>query len=1102
VQNLTFKRSSPVGTIGYTPDGAWIVACENDGVAVVTDARSGEKIREFPVTAKGVAPRSLATLPGGRMVLGDQNGQLSLYDLGTGARLWQVATGMKYVNLVSVSPDGQRIAAGGDGAWGLWNVRDGSLLRHDPWTGGAVASIRFSPKGDRVAMGGDGGLAIVDPDSGKSLKIEMTDQPQDVAWSPDGAIVGVAGNSHEQGKAAGPWFYNARTGELRAGFAQSPSYAVQATPDGQSWIIGYASGQIDRLAADLKNAASVGKVDAGSVNLSLQPRGEAVVASGASGDVRVFELRAPNGPQGGRLLRSGDDVWAIDASEKARIAVMARRRPYPTDEAPDRLGTQLELVDLDTGAPRWQLDYPSIGAPFMVALSPDGSRVAFTGVNGLIRFLSIKDGRDLGSVDGNFVARFSPDGRLLATTLGDDIALYDARALRVVRTLPHQRRTIGCAFSPDGRCLATGSDDGAVRVWDLTQKVPPRVFAGHSAEIYGVAYSSDGRRIVSSGVDGNRVWDVATGRQTLTLKVPGAQGEIAAFTPDGTRIITQMTGNSAAATRVWDARTGRELVALGDAPAGRTLAILSDRAILTGNSDGTLREFDGLSEAQHRLVLARGREAEALALRQKEDEARRIQQLAGQRDRAAQNRNALKALDAALARRDFKEAARIEGELLRGAPEDSQVRRTRANHLAFVRDYAEAEREIRILLREPRSYLTYFDKINLALYVLLQGRPKEYDALADEIMGEYTVAQLLDINEFALIDLNLRPVAYSRASRDILEAAIAEMARQHPDHWRMNLATAAYLLRTGRVQEAYGRVLQVQDEVVDPAFQSTASAIQAICEARLGDADGYAKSIARMRRDLAVVSPSVRATTDPRFWDQTTVGDLYAAEAERTPVDGSALSDPRSELETSLATARREGKPVIYALLGDKAGEAALLSRLLGDGEAGAVLRRRFTLVARVDRAGPRGGRPSEVLTSLLGGKPTAGTLIVLNGEAQRVSGTDGIGIAAVADDPNARASFVQSLRRANPNLTEEEAGSIEKAAASVRGTEAATKTSRARKRAAQGQSIGRELMSKRRFAEAIRIFEATFDPETFPYLEAWTLSDHASIWHPTARTP
>ncbi|MBM3839996.1 MAG: hypothetical protein FJ398_18930 [Verrucomicrobia bacterium] len=75
---------------------------------------------------------------------------------------------------------------------------------------------------------------------------------------------------------------------------------------------------------------------------------------------------------------------------------------------------------------------------------------------------------------------------------------------------------------------------------------------GHSAEVWSVAFSADGRRLASASWDQTvKVWDIATGQETLTLKGHAAPIVSVAFSADGTRLASAILDGT---VKVWDAR--------------------------------------------------------------------------------------------------------------------------------------------------------------------------------------------------------------------------------------------------------------------------------------------------------------------------------------------------------------------------------------------------------------------------------------------------------------------------------------------------------------------------------------------------------------------
>jgi WD40 repeat protein len=87
-----------------------------------------------------------------------------------------------------------------------------------------------------------------------------------------------------------------------------------------------------------------------------------------------------------------------------------------------------------------------------------------------------------------------------------------------------------------------------------------QTLTGHTAQVYAVAVTPDGKRVVSGAGDNTLIaWDLDSGRRLVTLK--GHTGPVCAVavTPDGTRAVS---GSDDKTLKVWDLSTGNCLSTL------------------------------------------------------------------------------------------------------------------------------------------------------------------------------------------------------------------------------------------------------------------------------------------------------------------------------------------------------------------------------------------------------------------------------------------------------------------------------------------------------------------------------------------------------------
>ncbi|MCX4524264.1 AAA family ATPase [Streptomyces sp. NBC_01551] len=242
------------------------------------------------------------------------------------------------------------------------------------------------------------------------------------------------------------------------------------------------------------------------------------------------------------------------------------------------------------------------------AWSPDGSRLAACSGDGRIRVWSqaglqarpVPDAAPgpapapgSGSAAGPVEIRvpgdwpravaWSPDGsRLACVTRDAHLTLWSTTTWRPLNTVsqPDMRGGGGgaglavVAFSPDGRLLVTGGA-GPLRLWHTDSLTLAGTLVGHARMLWNAVWSPDGTLLAASGKDRRvRIWRVADGRVVRVLRHQDTVAALA-WSPDGTRLAS---GSSDRTAVLWDPYTGENL---------RTLRSMDGINCLAWSPDGT-----------------------------------------------------------------------------------------------------------------------------------------------------------------------------------------------------------------------------------------------------------------------------------------------------------------------------------------------------------------------------------------------------------------------------------------------------------------------------------------------------------------------------------
>ncbi len=536
------------GTLSWSPDGVFVTEDpEGSGTIDIRDDSTGESVLRFPAHDGDVTDVEFSA-DGSMLATTGVDGRLKAWDPLSGELLWSVS-GDGQATSLSVSADGSRVAAG----WPrqdvvrVANSETGEVVRKlrnpmERWMGGLTA---LSPHGDQIALGG-AALTVSDLES---RTIRVLDRPfwgaWGVSWSPNGDY--IASRIHARIS-----LFDARSGRLlghlpgvdgeTAWSPDSRRLVAPAPSDGTAIVWSIQEGGIADEISTLLGGEMNGPID----GLAFSHDGGAVMASDEQTALKIWSLEPVNAEWANFPVRG---VYWSDVEfmpDGQRVATNAYG-----------YGGFVKIWDVASGrfvrtlGHNEDQDHPKETS---FDVSPDGELVAIMSGNEM-RVWDVATGEEVLPMrsDGVVSGGWSPDGELVVAAGTDGFAHIIDRSGNVVETLPTGwDEVFDARFSPDGRFVATTKNAEETWVWDWDRgEVITRIPDDGPWEI---AFDRTGSRVVST----NAFWDTETGDQVMALPHDRGAGRVV-FSPDGSRFArASFTGG----VTLFDAQTGEQLFTL------------------------------------------------------------------------------------------------------------------------------------------------------------------------------------------------------------------------------------------------------------------------------------------------------------------------------------------------------------------------------------------------------------------------------------------------------------------------------------------------------------------------------------------------------------
>jgi WD40 repeat protein/serine/threonine protein kinase len=518
---------------------------------VMTGKEVARQVRDVDAHEVAIGPDA-GGLSGRRIAAASGDRTVRLWDVRSGMPLATLRGHQERVRSVCFSPDGRRLASGGDypdNTVRLWNVA-GEPIPPEPLAvmrghGNIIVSIAFSPDGTRIASASwDQTVRIWDGTSGKPLATLRghAGQVTQVAFSPDGKRLVSA----SQDRTLRLWdvdrgdlivVVRGHTDEVRT---------VAFSPDGTLLASGSADGTVRVWDVERLALRSVLRGHSSFVyDVAFSPDGSRLASAAWDGTVRLWDATTgrqtglvPNeekivtsvffSPENDQLVfLARDDAvhwWDLANGRQVRKVSVPSNNPYDTRLAVSATGglaaagsydSRVRVWDAATGEPVAVLSGHT-QAVRDVAFDAAGRRIASASNDGTVRIWDVAKKESIQILHGHshwvYTVAFSADGRFFASGSTDGTAcLWDAATFKLLQVLRHGGNVYKVAFSPDGSRLATGCADNTIRLWDLTTHQEVAELRGHDGYVHSVAWSPDGTRLASASGDHTvRIWDTVS----------------------------------------------------------------------------------------------------------------------------------------------------------------------------------------------------------------------------------------------------------------------------------------------------------------------------------------------------------------------------------------------------------------------------------------------------------------------------------------------------------------------------------------------------------------------------------------------------------------
>ena len=521
-----FGHSDVVRSVVFSPDGFLIASASDDESVRIWRSDTGRNTALILHTSK---VNAVAYSPDGQF--------LASYEDKT-TRLWHGTSGepvrvyhREWIYSISFLPDGTKLAIGGVANIELWDHQSGNIIASLKAHGTFIGPIYFSPGGDfMVTVGLDGTTRVREMRHLNSKDAVATIlhydrgnvfSPGPVILSPDGMYIACASDRAIRilgvdGSRAVDQLQQARDAVVTSvAVSLDLNFIVSGSSDSAVRVWNAQTGK-------LKLPPLLGHRD-GVLSVAISPEGRLIASASSDRSVRLWNSQTGNA-----------FYQPLDHDEEVRVVTFSPDGQFLAFGSVDGSVRIWHVLTCQTSSVITLSSGKSVDT---VKFSPDSHTIAVGTSDGELQFWRADTTRWIWNVSPADISilnpgsstvhsvAFLPDGPRIASAYRHGIHVLDVSTCKIVLNLKlpdFDNCVTSVGFSHDGRYIVCASftakirfmllrelNPGAIHLWDATTGSLVATLYGHEAAVNFIAFTSDGRSIVSCCSNTIRVWDLA-----------------------------------------------------------------------------------------------------------------------------------------------------------------------------------------------------------------------------------------------------------------------------------------------------------------------------------------------------------------------------------------------------------------------------------------------------------------------------------------------------------------------------------------------------------------------------------------------------------------